>query len=178
MRVDASLSGIVEQGHAAAGSLKDFPSVWSVGVEDRCALVVEIWVRTWEDELSVGAIGANWSLASAICWWFRAVDDWAIIQVNAATISKEYFFFYRSHSPSISQNAYTRQTWLPRLLMRTMISFHWGIGFAETATRARSRTAIVLISILLFRCSPKNWLKERWECEAFIDRNGICRKLF
>lgn len=110
MGVDASLSGIVEHGHASAGSLEDFPSVWSVGVDDWWALIVDWWVRSWENVLAVGAVVAIWTGASAICWWFWAVDDWAIIQVNASTISKQFLFISNYKSFIINESKYLHTT--------------------------------------------------------------------
>lgn len=87
MWVNAGLSRVAEEGLAAAISLEDLEGVRQVWSLDGDALEEHSRIGAGEDELAVGAVGANWTWARAICWGLWAVDDWTVVQVDLSAVS-------------------------------------------------------------------------------------------
>lgn len=87
MWVNAGLSRVAEEGLAAAISLEDVEGVRQVWSLDGNALEEHSRIGAGEDELAVGAVGANWTWARAICWGLWAVDDWTVVQVDLSAVS-------------------------------------------------------------------------------------------
>lgn len=87
MWMNAGLFRVAEEGLAAAISLENLEGVRQVWSLDGDALVELSRIGAGEDELAVGAVGANWTWARAICWRLRAVDDWAVVQVDLSAVS-------------------------------------------------------------------------------------------